>query len=611
MKYTRSDSINISRRIHLRNQPNLLLIIIIILFGSIGARLTWLQIFRGNFYRKLSDENRIRLISSPPIRGRFLDLNGNVLADNRLVYSLRVKPHLINKNNWPGMAIKLSQLHGVSLNDLNKKYHYQIENSFTSITIASEMSPQQVLRFREQENNLKGAHINTELIRHYPFEKLASHVLGYTQYINYDEYKKLSNSGYKLQDRIGRTGLEAAFEKTLRGKWGGEMLEVDASGVVQKSLGYRAPKAGHDLVLTIDLSLQQAAEKVLEGKKAGAVIALDPRTGAVRAMASKPNFNPNFFTKSFTTQKEFEEIFNSSSLPLLSRALNAYDPGSTWKVVTGIAGMESGKFLKDIELETFPCIKYGSHCFPEHNREGFGVIGYQDALRVSSNTFFYQVGVGTGIKELYKAAAQLGFHSRTGIELANEESKGFVGTKEWAAKGRGWDKPGRTPWIPEDIASASIGQAVVQVTPLQLARAYAVFANGGYLITPHLVEGDIEWYSPKYRKKLDIKPSTLETLRQGLRKVVQSGTGAAIKSQVPNLPPAAGKSGTAEDSAGGRDHAWFVCFAPYDGAEIVVVAFAQNTPGGGSVHALPMASQVLNVWNQNRDFTNKFVTPKP
>jgi penicillin-binding protein 2 len=315
-------------------------------------------------------------------------------------------------------------------------------------------------------------------------------------------------------------------------------------------------------------------------------------------MASRPAFDPNFFSKLVTSQKEYDQLFASPNKPLFSRAMNAYDPGSTWKPVTSMAGMESGKFPADVRLRTSACITYGAHCFPDHNGAGFGTIGYEDALRFSSNTFFYQVGVGVGSKALYQAAIKLGFDARTGIEIGYQESKGLVGHKAWASKGRGWAEPGTTPWIPEDMASASIGQSVVQITPLQLARAYAVFANGGYLVTPHLAEGKTDWTSSLRRTKVDIKPSTLATIRRGLRKVVQDGTGSGIN--LPNFPSVAGKTGTAEDSTGGPDHAWFACFAPYESAEIVVVAFAQNTPGGGSVHALPMARQVLQVWNRTR-----------
>lgn len=206
------------------------------------------------------------------------------------------------------------------------------------------------------------------------------------------------------------------------------------------------------------------------------------------------------------------------------------------------------------------CITYGGHCFPDHNGTGFGTIGYEDALSFSSNTFFYQIGVGVGSIALHNAALSLGFTKPTGIEIGYEESRGLVGNERWAAQGRGWAQPGSTPWIPEDMASMSIGQSVVQITPLQLARAYAVFANGGYLITPHLVDQGLDWTDPPRRTKVAIKPSTLATVARGLRKVVSNGTGAGMN--VPNLPPVAGKTGTAEDSTGGPDHAWFACFAP-------------------------------------------------
>ena len=178
------------------------------------------------------------------------------------------------------------------------------------------------------------------------------------------------------------------------------------------------------------------------------------------------------------------------------------------------------------------------------------------------------------------------------------EDSAAAGAAAGAARGRGWTDPGTSPWIPEDMASASIGQSVVQITPLQLARAYAVFANGGWLVTPHLAAGEIDWRSSEYRTKVVMKPSTLKTIQEGLRKVVEAGTGAGLNGL--GIPPAAGKTGTAEDSNGGPDHAWFGCYAPYPEGKIVVVAFAQNTPGGGSAHALPMAKKVLAEWERTR-----------
>ncbi|MDP6171313.1 MAG: penicillin-binding protein 2 [Prochlorococcaceae cyanobacterium ETNP2_MAG_10] len=582
----------------LAQQPKVLLALVLLFSGAMVARLTWLQVLEGARYRELADENRIRLVPSSPIRGRLLDRKGRVLASSKLSYNLYLHPRLVSDANWPGLRDSLALLLNLDKEDLDQRRLQGVGNDGYRITLAPDLKSEQVLRFRELARSFEGAQVDVDVLRHYPYGTLAAHVLGYTQPITEEEFKTLADQGYEIRDRIGRIGVEAAYESLLRGKWGGQMLEVNAMGEVQRSLGEKPSQAGKDLALTIDLDLQLAAEKALSDKPGGAIVALDPRNGAIRAMASRPAFDPNFFSKLVTSQKEYDQLFASPNKPLFSRAMNAYDPGSTWKPVTSMAGMESGKFPADVRLRTSACITYGAHCFPDHNGAGFGTIGYEDALRFSSNTFFYQVGVGVGSKALYQAAIKLGFDARTGIEIGYQESKGLVGHKAWASKGRGWAEPGTTPWIPEDMASASIGQSVVQITPLQLARAYAVFANGGYLVTPHLADGEIDWTSSLRRTKVDIKPSTLATIRRGLRKVVEDGTGSGIN--LPNFPSVAGKTGTAEDSTGGPDHAWFACFAPYESAEIVVVAFAQNTPGGGSVHALPMARQVLQVWNRTR-----------
>ena len=602
----KKQKLNLSSKKHVGafNQPLIFFLFICLIFLLTGVRLFWIQIINGSYYKKLSEENRIKLIANPPLRGRLLDRNGVVLADNKLFYSLSVQPRLVNNSEWSVLRKSLSDLLNISSNQLDSAFNKSNSDTPYKKVLLNNLSLEQVIRFKEQESNLYGAQIDIGLVRNYPYNSLAAHVLGYTQLITQNEFSKLSERGYKLFDRIGRQGIEAAFESDLRGKWGGEMLEIDSVGAVQRSLGFMLPKAGKDIKLTLDLELQRTAEKVLSDKIAGAIVAMDPRTGAIRAIASHPTFNLNFFSKPFT-KKQYDNLFVSSNQPLLSRAFNAYDPGSTWKPVTAIAGMESGKFPISQKLNTVPCITYGSHCFPEYNKRGFGWIGYEDAFRVSSNTFFYQVGVGVGSKALYDAAIKLGFDNYTGIETFLEENKGLVGNKKWADQGRGWGSPGETPWIVEDMASASIGQSVVQVTPLQLARAYAVFANGGYLVTPHLVDGKKNWRSEKYLQKVDIEDSTLATIRRGLRKVITSGTGIGLNIETSIFPPVAGKTGTAEDSSGGADHAWFAGFAPYDAGEIVIVAFAQNTPGGGSVHALPMAKKILQTWYELK-INNKF-----
>ena len=586
------------RQTGLRQQPLVLLVLVLLFCSAMVSRLVWMQLLEGSRFRELADENRIRLVPRSPIRGRLLDRKGRVLATSKLTYSLYLEPRLVSDDDWPDLRDRLARLLSLKPDVLDQRRQKGLDRDGYRTTLALDLKPEQVLRFREQALGLRGAQVDVDILRSYPNGTLAAHALGYTQPITESEFEILAEKGYKIRDRIGRTGVEAAYERHLRGKWGGQMLEVNAMGEVQRNLGDRPSQAGKDLVLTLDLDLQRVAEQALADKPGGAVVALEAATGAVLALASRPSFDPNFFSKLITTQKEYDALFSNPKKPLLSRAMNPYDPGSTWKPVTAMAGMESGKFPPDTKLHTTACITYGGHCFPEHNGKGFGTIGYADALRHSSNTFFYQVGVGVGSLALKQAADQLGFQQKTGIEIGWEESVGLVGDEPWADRGRGWAEPGTVPWIPEDMASASIGQSVVQITPLQLARAYAVFANGGWLVTPHLAAGDIDWMSPEHRTKVAMKPSTLQTIREGLRKVVEAGTGAGLNG--PGIPAAAGKTGTAEDSTGGPDHAWFGCYAPYPDGKIVVVAFAQNTPGGGSVHALPMAKKVLAEWERTR-----------
>ena len=546
----------------------------------------------------MSDQNRIRLIASQPIRGNILDRNGNILANSRLNYSLIIKPQFIDENSLDQKLVNLSSLLNISETQLIRLYNYGINQNQYSIQLIDNLSPEQLIKFQENQNLFLGIEIKTQVVRNYPYDSLAAHAIGYTSPITQSEYAILSNDGYRLNDLIGRTGIEYAYEQLLRGEWGGELIEVDASGNFQRSLGVKPSQKGNDIQLTIDLDIQLVAEEVLKDKKGGAIIVMDPRDGAILAIASKPTFDLNFFSQDFKPEQEYNDLFFSDSKPLFNRALNAYDPGSVWKVVTALAGLESGIFPPSTLLETSPCIIYGSQCFREHNDLGFGIIGYEDALRVSSNTFFYQIGYAVGVDKINEISQILGFSQLSGIEISDQEDLGLIASSDWAEDGRGWGFPGETPWLPEDIASMSIGQFVVQVTPIQLARAYAAIANGGYLVTPHLSKLNTNYLSQSELVKLEIDPEHIELIKNGLEKVVQSGTGVSINYGLTNFPTISGKTGTAEDANGGSDHAWFVCFSPSDKSEILIVAFAENTPGGGSVHALPMAKKILEVWNR-------------
>ena len=581
-----------------QGKHGLLLKLLLALVLVLSGRLFWLQIMQGEQNRVRARENSVRVAPSQPIRGQMLDRHGEVLVSSRLVHKLYAWPKQTTGPDWRQLRHRISTLLGVPEEELEKR-RASFRAGDYRIALTDVLTPDQTIKLLERSDELSGAEVGVDYLRAYPHGVTAAHVLGYTSPVTDQELSNLASQGYQIRDRIGRTGLEAAYEQHLRGQWGGRTLEVSANGDVQRPLGEKPSVPGKDLQLTLDLALQQAAETAIADYPVGAIVAMDARDGAILAMVSRPAYDPNFFSQPVKPQAQLDALFRSSTLPMLNRALNPYNPGSVFKVVTAVAGMESGMFPPETTLHTTACIIYGGHCFPDHNGEGFGHIGYEDALRFSSNTFFYQVGVGSGSMALHEAAVKLGFTKRSGIEIGFDEDPGLVGNEEWAAAGRGWAEPGQAPWIPEDMASASIGQSVVQVSPIQVARAYAAIANGGWLVRPHFSSlnpqtGEpVDWLAQ--RQPVAFAPETWATLKRGLRKVVADGTGYGMNSET--LPDVSGKTGTAEDnSSHGEDHAWFASYAPSDNPEIVVVAFAANSPGGGSVHALPIAKAVMEAY---------------
>ena len=566
-----------SRHTGVGSQPAVLLLVILLISGAIVSRLAWLQLLHGSEFRAMADENRIRLIPRDPIRGRLLDRNGRVLATNRLTYKLYLQPRLLPAGGWPALRDRLATVLGVPAASLDQQRQQGHNNEGFRIELAGPLTPQQVVRFREQAGSLTGAEVSADVLRHYPDGKLAAHVLGYTSSITEEEYARLREKGYRMRDRIGRSGLEKAYESHLRGEWGGQQVEVNANGEVQRILGDKPARAGRDLRLTIDLELQRAAERALDTVAKGAIVAMDPRTGAIRAMASRPNFDPNIFSEGPTTAQWTD--LNRPEAPMLNRAFQGFPPASTFKIVTSIAGLESGRYGPSSTVPTMGQFCYYGLCYGDHG--AFGAIGFQKALAVSSNSFYYQVGLKVGPDELFKAARRMGYGALTGIELEDEETPGLLGDQAWKKKVLG------EPWTPVDTITSSIGQGAVTVTPIQMARLYAAVANGGTLVTPHLVERDTP------RHWIGLKPDTLRVLREGLRMVVTEGTATLLND--PTLPAVAGKTGTGEDPPR-PDHAWFGGYAPAGRPDLVIVAFGENSGGYGGTVAAPMVKALMTTW---------------
>ncbi|NBR44520.1 MAG: penicillin-binding protein 2 [Synechococcaceae bacterium WB5_2B_268] len=560
-------------------QPALLLIFIIALLTAMAGRLAWLQLAHGSENRVLADENRVRLVPRSPMRGRLLDRRGRLMAGNRLTYNLYLLPKELNDARWRQLQPRLANLLQIPADRLNHQRQSGLNPDGYRIELIADLKPDQVLRLKEQQANLQGLQVDQDYRRSYTYGALGAHVLGYTSPITDAEYQYLAEKGYRIQDRIGRIGIEAVYENHLRGEWGGQQLEVNAAGEVQRVLGDKQAKAGKDLILTLDLDLQRAADEALGTVAKGAIVALDPRTGAVRAMASKPNYDPNIFSRNINTAEW--KFLNRTEAPLLNRALQGFPPASTFKIVTTAAGIESGLMNAKSTLPTFNSFCYAGMCYGDHG--SFGTIGFPLALAVSSNSFYYQVGLKVGEAELFKAARRFGYGSYTGIELKTEESPGLLGDAAWKKQVL------KEAWTPVDTITSAIGQGALQVTPLQMARLYAAVANGGNLVTPHLVEGK---HVPKPHG-MGLKADTIKMLHQGLRRAVTEGTAKVLAD--PNLPAVAGKTGTGEDPPR-PDHAWFGGYAPAEKPQLVIVAFAENSGGYGGTVSAPMVKKVMEVF---------------
>jgi len=578
-----SNSIRTARTVGQQYQSLLVMIVIsVAMVGGIGSRLAYLQIFQGERNRQLADNNRIRLIPRQPERGKILDRKGKTLAGSRLSYSVFLWPISNSKENWQEILLKLSEILKVPIATIQKPLEKATYTSPELVRVARGISPAQVTVLAELGQELKGVQIEAEAVRNYPAGDLAAHVLGYTGELSDKDFEAKAGQGYRLGDVIGQMGVEAAFESQLRGEWGGQQVEVDGEGRVLGILGEKKARAGNDVQLTLDLEVQRAAERAL-GDRTGAIVALDPRNGAILAMVSRPAFDPNLFSTNITNA-QWEQL-QSKSFPFVNRALQGYPPASTFKIVTTTAAIESGNFSLDTVLPTFPYLEVGGIQFWDWNRAGFGPLDFPGAMAQSSDTFFYQTARKMGEKPLIEWTKKYGFGQKTGIELAREEAAGLVPNEAWKQSEVG------ESWYAGDTINMSIGQGFMQSSPLQVAMMFAVPANGGYRVKPHLLMDNQE--AKKWRSPLNISPAVIQILQKGLRQVVTDGTGHALN--LPNLPPISGKSGTAEDPPR-ESHTWFGAYAPSDKPEIVVVAFGENSGGGGGSFAAPMVRQVLEAY---------------
>lgn len=570
----------------------ILAIILILIIVALISRLVYLQIYQGEYFGKLADGNRIRLVSTSAPRGIIYDRNDVPLVNNRPAFTVELLPSLEPVS--PEVVDRLAKLLNLNAEDINNKIANH--SGFDPVTIKVDVTPEIISVIEEQQDLYPGVFIDTKPVRNYIYKTEGVHVLGYVSEISdgeLEDKKKNGDDSYKLGDIIGKFGLEKYYDTYLRGTPGGEQVEVDVTGRPVQRLGMKEPIAGNNLRLTIDYHLQDAAERAMDevlgqiGAQAAAAVVLNPQTGEVLAMVSRPNFDPNLFALGIST-KDWNVINNNPHYPLDNKAVTGeYPPGSTFKIITGTAALME-KVVTPDEL----IFDSGQHwIIPKTNADGeaLGYINFVQALAHSDNVYFYEMGNRLGIDRLAKWARLFGIGEKTGIDLSYEAS-GNVACPEY--KRKVFDEE----WYLAETFDASIGQGFTLATPLQMAVVMSEAATGGKKYKPYLVRdifdsngNVIKHFDPVLVRDLNIDPAIAQLVQQGLHEVSTIGTAASMFKDFPI--PIAGKTGTAENSQG-REHGWFVAYGPFDNPNIAVAVIVENA-GYGATSAVPIGHKIL------------------
>ncbi|MBU2550357.1 MAG: penicillin-binding protein 2 [Proteobacteria bacterium] len=582
-----------------------LILAALVMFFFLMVRLWYLQIIRGPDFREMSESNRTRAQDIVPARGLILDRNGQLLADDHPSFELwAIREDVPDMGN---LIDRLALLVNVPWDETRKNLEEAMNRpAFKPTLLMSGLSREKLVAFETHRYELPGLFIQDKPQRRYLKDELASHVIGYLSEVTQDELEHPKYADYRMRDMVGRCGVEQEWETSLFGQRGQRLVEVDASGRVLKVIHQQDSIPGHNLFLTIDSDLQRVAQEAL-GEEVGAVVALDPKTGEVLAMASRPTFSPNEFIRGITSAR-WRELSSDSMHPLENRAVSGqYPPGSTFKIVSAIAGLAEGIITPETPVYCTGGYKFGDRVFRCWRKGGHGRVTLHRALVESCDVYFYDLGRRLGVDRLAKWSQAFGLGDRTGVGLANEKS-GLVPSQAW--KKRRF----KAPWHKGETLSVIIGQGYNLATPLQMARVIATVFNGGILYRPHLVklitdaEGrPVKKFEPEALGRLDIRPEYIEAVRQGLTGVVNEPGGTGRRARVEGVI-VAGKTGTAqvvaqhrfEERKGDmpyeyRDHAWFVACAPVDNPRIAVAVVVEHGGHGGSA-AAPVAQKVMDAF---------------
>jgi penicillin-binding protein 2 len=548
----------------------------ILAIGGLTTRLFYLQIVSGGQFAALTQVNREVSQAIPSSRGLIFDRAGRPLVTNVLTYAVKIRPVDLPETRRDEVVLRLSTLLKMNVGDINATIDGNPGSSFDLVRIATDVPEATAQLIAESADTLPGVEVETEARRQYPEGTLVSQLLGYTGPVSADQLETLSKQGYLPDDLVGKAGIEAYYETALRGIYGSETVQRDASGrKLQVLETTRQEQAGDSLRLTIDVKEQQYAQRALQwgmraaGLKRGVVIVMNPQTGEVLAMVSLPTYDDNAFAKGISA-KDYKKLLNDKNKPLLNHAVQAhYPPGSTYKLVGGSGALADGKITATSLVHTRPYLLLGRTKFWEWNHRGWGSIPIKLGFAHSSDTFFFQIAGMLGIERLAHWAHEYGFGKPTGIDLPGEVA-GIVPNNAWKEAQFG------EAIYPGETYQAGIGQGYDVVTPIQLINAYAALANGGKLYQPQIVrqiigpDGSVvRPFAPKLIRKLDVPKADLRIMREASRNVLL----VRHTYNLVDLPIViGGKSGTAEfglrDSKGRLPfHSWFVAFVPKHAAK--------------------------------------------
>jgi len=573
-------------------------------FFLIFIRLWSLQVIKGGDLRRLSENNCIRLRENPADRGMLLDRKGRIVAHNRPSFEVYLIPEDLKAN--PGVVTEVGNLLKIPPEEIQERINTQKRRApFKPVRIKSDIDWNELANLEFNRVYLPGLFVDVRPRRAYDYGDLASHLIGYLGEVDENELKQAKETPYRMGTLIGKYGVEYRWENDLRGTDGGRQIEVDALGREIRPLGIVESFPGNNLFLTIDLDLQRTAEEAYQDKN-GALVAMDPKTGRILAMVSKPSFEPDIFARNILPE-EWKSLVENPHHPLQNKGIQGqYPAGSTFKIVTAIAGLESGSITPDTQFICKGAFPYGNRDFRCWKEGGHGAISLHRALVESCDIYFYQVGLKVGVDLIAHYANEFNLGRVTGISLPHEKP-GTVPSSAWKKKRFG------VPWYSGETLSFSVGQGYLNATPLQLLMLISGVANGGKQYLPQVVERveniygkKLKEYPPVELRKANVSEKTLQIVQEALRGAVNDphGTGwtCALKgvkvagktgtAQVVRLPDNFKKGDMNRMPQKFRDHAWFVAYAPFEDPKIAIAVLVEHG-GFGASAAAPIAKKVI------------------